>query len=96
MSRMTHREYLIWLRRLDNLWNEPSRSDFYLMQMTSYLSKSYNPDRHRLRWGAPKGPPPMSEEAQKARIEQIKAAAIKRVGGKVNVRPPRRPDDAQH
>lgn len=37
MTRVTHREYLVRLAWLDREWNEPSRTDHYLMQIAKYL-----------------------------------------------------------
>ena len=32
---LTHRQYLAWQRWLDEQWNEPSRSDYYAMQVAA-------------------------------------------------------------
>lgn len=33
--RVRHREYLAWMAKFRDEWNEPSRSDYYLMQIAA-------------------------------------------------------------
>lgn len=35
---LTHRQFLVWQVWLRNQWNQPSRSDFYTMQLTAMQS----------------------------------------------------------
>jgi len=37
MKKHTHREYLMWIRYLDKEWNQPSRTDYYLMQIAAKI-----------------------------------------------------------
>lgn len=39
MEAHTHREYLTWMQYLDNQWNQPSRSDHYLMQLAAEVHR---------------------------------------------------------
>jgi hypothetical protein len=34
---LTHREFVTWQAWLDEQWNKPSRTDFYLMRIAYYL-----------------------------------------------------------
>ncbi|MEM2932493.1 MAG: hypothetical protein QXI61_06600 [Nitrososphaerota archaeon] len=38
LSKITYREYLLWKEWIDNQWNNPSRTDYYLMQIARMLS----------------------------------------------------------
>lgn len=42
LEKHTHRQYLAWMDWLDEEWNRPSRSDFYLMQITQFVSAIIN------------------------------------------------------
>ena len=37
MKRVRHREYLAWMAKFREEWNEPSRSDYYLMQIAAAM-----------------------------------------------------------
>jgi len=37
MEAHTHREYLTWMAWLNKQWNEPSRTDHYIMQNTAAI-----------------------------------------------------------
>lgn len=53
LSRVTHREYLIWMERFREEWNEPSRTDYYLMQIaaTQIMSKKrFSLDKLRIKF----------------------------------------------
>lgn len=44
MREITHREYLTWMERFEQEWNEPDRHDYYLMQV-AYEARYANPFR---------------------------------------------------
>lgn len=46
----THREYRTWVRWMQDEWNNPSRSDYYLMRISQRLiqTNSKTPDKHTL------------------------------------------------
>lgn len=50
MERNTHRQYLTWMRKFQEDFNHPSRSDYYVMQNTMVLKQvnSKNPKQHTL------------------------------------------------
>lgn len=38
----TNRQYLAWLAWLDKQWNEPSRTDYYLMRVAQTVTRIYH------------------------------------------------------
>ena len=49
MKQHTHREYLTWLAWLGEQWNQPSRSDNYLMQIALRIQQAIESFRKRPR-----------------------------------------------
>lgn len=45
MSTTTHREFLTWCAWFDKEWNQPSRSDWYLMQIAKEVFCVLRKDR---------------------------------------------------
>lgn len=39
MRELTYREYRTWLTWLDEQWNNPSRSDYYMMQIAQAVAR---------------------------------------------------------
>lgn len=37
-EKVTYREFLTWQAWLNNQWNEPSRTDYYLMQIAAWVA----------------------------------------------------------
>lgn len=50
-NKMTHREFKLWLRWLDDNYNKPSLSDYYMMQIAAEVRRvlSKNPDKIKLK-----------------------------------------------
>ena len=53
MQSITHREFKTWIAWLDDQWNKPSKSDYYLMQIAGYVShvlskKSWKLDTYKV------------------------------------------------
>jgi hypothetical protein len=41
MAKTTNREYLAWMEWLDQRWNEPDRTDHYLMQIAREVAYAH-------------------------------------------------------
>lgn len=90
---MTHREYRTWVAHLDQEWNEPDRTDHYLMKIAAEVARKFakhpeqiTPDTMRLRFGA--APKPITPEEA---VEQSKrvwggVAAVHKARNKQNGR----------
>ena len=39
MEKHTHREFVVWMRWLDEEWNRPEPSDYYLMQIAAEIRR---------------------------------------------------------
>lgn len=39
--KLSHREYLTWLAWTQDEWNQPNRTDYYLMQLTMVLKQKF-------------------------------------------------------
>jgi hypothetical protein len=55
MQSMTHREYLTWLAWLEDQWNVPDRTDYYLMQIAGHVAhvmsrKSWQPGEYQIKF----------------------------------------------
>lgn len=57
MRRVSHREFLGWVAWMNNQWNSPSRSDWYLMELMAVVRRlmhdnpaSVQPRQFRLRF----------------------------------------------
>lgn len=83
MRKITHREFLGWLYWLESQWNEPSRSDYYLMQVAAEVRRVLrkNPSKikteHLLIKFVPKKP---QKNIIKRTIEEVSKAAKARWG----------------
>lgn len=92
---ITHREFLTWAVYLQQQWNEPNRTDYYLMQISQVI-KQVNSRRgatHRLSreqlkfdWG---GPPEQT-------AEEAKHLWAARLGVKLSDIPVRQADGVRH
>lgn len=91
MKSMTHREYLTWLEWLDQQWDEPSRSDYYLMQIAAEVRRGYVASRYarriripdfRLRFQRPRRPRNLREATRWAKAKWFAALGITK--GKAN------------
>lgn len=49
MKRVSYREYLVWMERFQGEWNNPSRSDYYLMQIAATQIKMKGEKLDRLK-----------------------------------------------
>jgi len=49
MQRITHREYLIWMRYLEEQWEKPSRTDNYLMQIAAEVRRVLHSNPRRIK-----------------------------------------------
>lgn len=88
MEKMTHREFLLWCRYLNQSWEKPSRSDWYLMQIAALLETQIT--RKVVQTGSMKivfennEPEELSEgevtrkaaEISKMRLEMLKAQSL--------------------
>jgi len=41
MEKTSHRQYLLWMEWLDQQWNKPTRTDWYLIQLTAELRRGF-------------------------------------------------------
>ena len=48
MRRISHRWYLTLLAWLEEEWDKPDRTDFYLMQIAAYVANQGRKGRHRI------------------------------------------------
>ena len=89
MKRTTGREYLVWNQWLDNQWNEPSRSDKYIMslslQVANVLSKKFKGkiEDFKLDFKRDTGKP-MTKEGKEQAAKLSKATWIGAVRAKKN------------
>lgn len=88
MKHISYREYLIWQAHFLAEWDEPSKTDFYLMQVAQLIcqvnakkGKRYRLEQFRIRFKEQKRVETEEEKAEN--LKRLKAAAIARVGGKV-------------
>lgn len=49
VAKHTYREYLLWLDWLDKQYNEPSRTDYYLMQIAMYVASKFSKKTWKLK-----------------------------------------------
>lgn len=80
---MTHRQYVAWQKWLSSQWNEPSRTDHYLMQVAaeSFRPHARHPeavkmDSYRLKFYTTREAKPSATsviEERKARAERSRA-----------------------
>lgn len=77
MANVSDHDVQLWLRWLDNQWEEPNRSDHYLMQLSADIHNLFSPtfvstESRKLKW-VPKKPVDAKAAAE---IEQQKALAF--------------------
>jgi len=91
MAKTSHREYLLWMDYLQAEWNQPSRSDYYLMQIAEKVTKAFGgnkkwgPGKFKLPFGRKKSAgtaKPLTDLQKKVRMEQSKARWKSAVGYK--------------
>jgi hypothetical protein len=91
---MTHRQYTTWEAWVEAQWNQPDRSDHYLMLLCTILSKvnSKNPDRVTMSGMKIKFTRPDSSKVQ----TKEGAAEMSKVGwfGRLGIDPPRKSRDS--
>ena len=51
MEEHTHREYLAWLAYLEDQWNEPTLTDFYLMEIAAEVRRVLSKKPNDIRIG---------------------------------------------
>lgn len=99
MRKTTHRQYQGWLAWLAQQWNEPDRHDWYAMQIACEVRRvlsqkpgQHQPDQLKIKFEERK---PLSEEDKRRHAENVKAAWIGMVGGKVEHRIKPKGNDAE-
>ena len=88
MERHTHRELLAWNEWLDEQWNQPTRSDHYLMQIAQEVRRSFAKkcpkfSAFKIPFQTPKPAKPVSPETIAQRAAIAKAIWSQRLGRKV-------------
>lgn len=80
----THRQFLAWMEYLDEQWNEPKLSDFYLMQIACEVRRVLAKDRNAiqlkhflLKFNAPELS--LSSVAAAKAVWQARLAPVKRL-----------------
>ena len=76
MQSMTNREFRTWSAWLDEQWNEPDRTDYYLMQVAGYVShvlskKSWKLDDFKINFKL--GVPVVAKDEKQKKLERSKA-----------------------
>lgn len=75
-ARLSHREFLLWKQWLQNKWNEPSRTDYYLMQLTKAVLGSNAPiDRFKIKFA-----PVLSDSKQNSESIWLTALGVSKDG----------------
>jgi hypothetical protein len=79
MRRISHREYKLWLAWLNSKWNEPSLTDYHLMQLSCQIAnmfskKVYGIEDFRIKFKTltPQTPHVPTEEEKKRQLEANK------------------------
>lgn len=89
MRVISHREFRTWVAWKDDQWNNPTRGDYYLMQIAGYiahvLSKSTSWNIKKFKIPFKVGKPSMGDVAQQTEASKaVWRARANREGGRKN------------